>query len=384
MRKIIAVAVIALVAAAYGACGGSSDGGGGTTGTAMPGKATCTADAGQNVLCGTAVATDGVTPLAGAEVRISSGSTSTATSITTKGVENATNCYADDTGEFVCVVPNTGSYTFLLIKSGFDNLTFDTTIAAGTNNVGAQAMTANADKKWVVVPGSFDGVQVLLSQIKGCTLTNADGDPALARASDECTALGLLVLDDTDMMSDTYVPTFLAGSSLGDYDALFINCDADWRGVSGVDAAVQSFSSNGGHTYFSDLSNEWITALFPGNITFFPERPFDTNTGTISATVTDANLAAVVGTPIDIVFDLPIWAAIDTFDNASGTTFIQGDISALSSTHTGVHPLTVGWRDSSSTGCTFYTSYHVEGASTGAPQELAIKYLVENIDAVCQ
>jgi hypothetical protein len=67
---------------------------------------------------------------------------------------------------------------------------------------------------------------------------------------------------------------------------------------------------------------------------------------------------------------------------AGVSTFIQGDISSLSPL-TGTRPITVGWRDSSSTGCIFYTSYHIEGASTGAPQELAIKYLVQNVTTVC-
>ena len=384
MRKFISAAAIVVVAIAISSCGGGSSGGGGDTGTAMAGKATCTAATGENLLCGTAVAADGVTPLAGAEVRITSGATSAGASISTKGVENSTNCYADDTGNFVCVVPNTGSYTFVLIKTGFDNTSFSTTIAAGENNVGAQTMAANADVKWAVVPGTFDGVQVLLSEIKGCTLTDATGDPASARASEECTTAGLLVLDPTDTSSDTYVETFLLGSSLADYNSLFINCDAnsiDYSDPAALNAAVTNFVNAGGHVYFSDLADDWFTASFPGQVTFLGE---DTTTGTLSSEVVDTNLAAVVGNPINIEFDLPVWAAIDTLDAAGGTVYIQGDLSSVSTTYTGTHPITVGFRPSSTSGCVFYTSYHVEGAATGAPQELAIKYLVENIGTVCQ
>ncbi len=387
MKRIIVGGIVAIAALTLISCGGGDGGGGTDTGTALPGKATCTPTAGQGVVCGTVFATDGVTPLAGAEVRLSSGTANLAT----KGVEDATKCVADAAGDFACEVPagQTGTLGFFIIFTGFDNKTFTADIVSDqVTNVGSQTMTASAAAKWVVVPGSFDGVQVLLAQLKGCTLNDIGGSPfdpatmdaAGARASEDCTNKGLLVLDDLNTGSDTYIPTFLTGSSLSTYDSLFVNCDADWSFEPNVDTSIQAFSNAGGHLYFSDLSDSWLSSAFPGAITFGGNN---TSTGNVSGDVVHAGLAAVVGDPINIVFDLPVWTVIDSVQSFV-TTYIQGDVTAVSSTVTGVRPITVGWRPSSSSGCIFYTSYHIEGASTGAAQELAIKYLVQNVGTVCQ
>ena len=248
-RLILFVAVAAL---ALNACGGSSGGGGGG-GTALPGLATCTAaSTTTGVVCGKAVAADGTTPLIGAEVMLGTPTASTSAPLASvnKGVENPSQCVTDSSGDFACDVSGgqTGTLDFFLTLTGFADTAFQGAIVAGqTTDTGTQTMGGSASGQWVVVPGSFDGVQVLLSQLKGCTLSDGAGnpfdpatmDPSTARASTECTNLGLLVLDEWDTTSDTYVPTFLTGSSLASYQSLFINCDADWSGSTGVDAAVQ-------------------------------------------------------------------------------------------------------------------------------------------------
>jgi len=389
MKRLVLFVAVAVLA--MSACGG---GGGGTTpteGTAMPGLAACAAqNTTQGVVCGTATAADGTTPLAGAEVRLASAAAQTLGTITSKGVEDSTRCVADTSGNFACLVPQgtLGNLDFIVVFAGFANKSFSGEIAAGqTTDVGVQAMSGSTSLRWVVVPGSFDGVQVLLAQLKGCTLTDGSGNPfdpatmdaAGARGSEDCFNKGLLVLDNWDTTSEYYVDTFIVSSALADYAALFANCDADYSWVTGADAALQSFNSSGGHVYFSDLADSWLTSAFPGMINFAGNS---TSTGTVSAGVPYGPLAAVVGDPINVVFDLSVWTAIDTVESGV-TTYVQGDISTVSS-YTGVHPITVGWRPGSSSGCVFYTSYHIEGASTGSAQELAIKYLVQNIGSVCQ
>ncbi len=236
MKKTTAMVVLACTAAMLTGCGGDGDGsgGGGTgPGTALAGKATCAPEAGVGVVCGNVFAADGVTPLANAEVRLSN----TSASLLSKGVEDSTKCIADATGAFACIVPagTTGTTEFVVLSPGFDNKLFTADVVQGaTADAGDLSMAANSDAKWVVVPGFFDGVQVLLSQLKGCTLTDAGGDPAFARASEDCTSEGLLVLDDLDPTSDTYVPTFLTSGSLANYESLFVNCDADWSGTPGA------------------------------------------------------------------------------------------------------------------------------------------------------
>ncbi len=386
MKKCI-IAVLAV--AAFAACGGGDGGGGGTT-TALAGKATCTPTTGSGVVCGRVLAADGATPLASAEIQINSAAADVSASLmskTTKGVEDATKCVTDTSGNFACIVPNTalGEQTFTIIFTGFTKTFTAAMTLDATTDAGNQTMTATSAEKWVVVPGAYDGVQVLLAQLKGCILNDMSGAPfdattmtaSLARASDDCTAKGLLVLSDNPT-DPTYTPTFLISSSLADYNALFINCAADFSSETGVNAAIQSFNTGGKHLYFSDLADSWLTSAFPGHINF---AGGSTSTGTVSGTVLNAGLAGVVGSPINIIFDLSSWADINTVE-AGVNTFIEGDITSVSST-AGVHPITAGFRDAAGAGCIFYTSYHIEGASTGAPQELAIKYLVQNVPTVC-
>ena len=374
--------VLVCTAAMLTGCGAGSDdnGGGGTgPGTALAGKATCAGEAGVGVVCGNVFAADGVTPLANAEVRLSN----TSASLLTKGVEDSTKCIADATGAFACIAPagTTGTTEFVVLSPGFDNKLFTADVVEGaTADAGDLSMAASSAAKWVVVPGLFDGVQVLLSPLKGSALTEAEGDPADARASEDCTSEGLLVLDDINPTSDTYVPRFLTSGSLASYESLFVNCDADWSGTPGVDAAIQAFSANGGHLYFSDLSDLWLTSAFPGNINFVGNSTVGSPPN-ILGDVVDGNVAAVVGTPIELVFDFDAWTVIESVESFV-TTYIQGDVTPLSNIVTGVRPITVRWRPAISSGCIFYTSYHIEGASTGAPQELAIKYLVQNIRTV--
>ena len=389
MKKISLFVVLAVLSLT--ACGGGGGGGGG--GTEMPGLANCAAQGAANgVVCGQCLAADGVTPLAGAEVLLGTPNANVAASlgtITSKGVEDPTRCLADSQGFFACLVPTgtSGTTAFYLMFAGFDDRTFNADIVAGaTTDAGALAMSGDTSARWAVVPGTYDGVQVLLAQLKGCTLEDGAGNPfdpltddaQYARGSADCESKGLLVLSD-DTTSPNYPPTFIDGNGLNGYSALFVNCDANFSSTT-TDAALQTFSNAGGHVYFSDLSDSWLTPAFPGKINFAGNS---TSTGTLSATVPYAQLAAVVGSPINIVFDLPVWTAINTVE-AGVTTYIQGDISAPLTSYTGVHPVTVGWRPSTSSGCVFYTSYHIEGNSTGSAQEKAIKYLVQNIGSVCQ
>ena len=383
-------------------CGG---GGGGSTQTTTPppdtntapatsitGIASCTVqNPDQGVICGKAVAADGVTPLSGAEIKVAATSATNMFigTIISLGVSNPDKCLADILGDFACLLPAnlTGNIDFVISHPGFAGKSFSSNVVVGqTTNAGTFTMTGDNTTNWAVVPGSYDGVQVLLAQLKGCTLNNLFGVPFNptfdypedARASADCTAKGLVVLDENELATPESVSDVFTQENINTYDAVFINCDANWSFVEGVNAGLQAFSAAGKHIYFSDLSDIWLTSAFPGKINFAGN---DTSIGTVPGNVTHTGLAAAVGNPIDIVFDLSVWTAIDTV-TTDVTTFIEGDITPVSS-YMGVHPITVGWRNNSTSGCVFYTSYHIEGASSGADQENAIKYLVQNIDQVC-
>lgn len=386
MKNIIKIFVCLIFSAVIINCGGGSESKTSpeeVPGTALSGKATCTADPGETVLCGTIYAADGVTPLAGAEVRSTSIS-----KVMTKGVADSNNCYSDSEGNFSCILPagTTGSHSFVIVFPGLTK-TFTDTIEDGVNSYGDITTEASTSAKWVVVPGTWDGVQVLLAQLKGCTLCDSYGnpfveatmDPADAESSDECIEKGLLVLDDYDSSSPYYVSTYLTGSSFLSDSALFINCDAlsdDWGDGDSLVTAVKTFNNNGGHVYFSDLSDAWLTESFPGAINFGGNF---TSSGTVTGNVLHSGLAGYIGSTINIEFDLSVWTVIDNVESFV-TKYIEADVTSVSSSVTGVRPITVGWQPNSSSGRVFYTSYHVEGASSGSAQEKALKYLILNVD----
>lgn len=370
------------------ACGGSS---GGSDNNNLAGLAECAApNDTQAVVCGRALATDGVTPLINAEVSLASSKGKLKNVITTaaKGVENPDKCLTDSTGDFVCLLPEgtSGSVTLKISLAGFDDITFTASANTGiVTDAGNQSLESNTDNKWVVVPGIYDGVQVLLAQLKGCVLNDsagnpfdtATGKPENAKSSTDCENKGLLVLD-TDSTSATYAPDFLASDKLAAYDSIFVNCETNLSS-STIDVALQAFVNTGKHIYFSDRSAVWLHATFPNKITFLGTN---TEVGTLPATVLSTGLQSIVGTTMDVKFDIAVWVAIDSV-TSDVTTFLEGDIAPLSN-YTGTHPITVGWKTNTNAGCVFYTSYHIEGASQGSSQERAIKYLVQNIDSVCQ
>ena len=119
----------------------------------------------QAVVCGTVLANDGVTPLVNAEVTVVSSSGRLAA----RGVANDDKCLTDGAGDYVCLLPSgvSGSVVLKVSLNGFDEQTFTTSVTKGeTTETNSQTLTGNTSEKWVVIPGVFDGVQVLLSQLK--------------------------------------------------------------------------------------------------------------------------------------------------------------------------------------------------------------------------
>ncbi len=387
--RLFTLSVAALGLFAVAAC--SSDDGGTTTttGTALEGLASCTAQAGSSVICGKVVAADGTTPVVGAEVTQADGSSLVAAPLT--GLSNDAfgaltadpdKCLTDDLGDYACLVPGSGEFNLLLSGSIFGNTPQAFTATGTEGETTTVDVTADVSAQWLVVPGSFDGIQLLLAELKGCTLTGDASNPDGLRGSEDCENKGLKVLDDAE------VTDFLADEDLSVYQAIFANCDADESFSARADevtTALRNYVNGGKNMYFSDLSDSWLTTVFPDNITF-PADKNSTGSGTLSgATVKDTGLQMFLGstaspqTSMDIIFDLGVWTAMESV-RSGWTTFIEGDIagSGLGASHTGTRPITVGGPQED--GCVFYTSYHVEPSSvTGAEdQEKALRYLILN------
>lgn len=383
--------LLGLVVISLSACGGgSSDNNSSQIGLA--GISECAAlSEDQAVVCGTVLASDGITPLVNAEVTLA---TISSRSLTARGVNDTEKCLTNGTGDFVCVLPVdvSGEVTLNVSLNGFTTTTIQTTATTGqSTESGSQVLVADISSRWIVVPGVYDGVQVLLAQLKGCTLTGPGGvdytsdiDPSEARGSADCESKGLVVLDqeftfdgNTLVENSEDITSYFASNELLSNDALFINCEAD-NSTPAIDSLIQSFTAQGGNVYFSDLSSSWLTKIFPDNITF---EGGDTYIGSISADIIDPGLAAVFDNePVSLSFDSRSWSAIESVAT-NVKTFIQADISSISE-YTGTRPITVGWKENS--GCVFYTSYHIDGDNIDTPdQGLVIKYLLQNITSVC-
>ena len=390
MENIKQLLSISLITLGLSACGGGSSSTDEPASTDVSGLSECeTINTTQAVVCGTALASDGITPLVNAEVTLLDDSPKPS-GASARGVDDPDFCLTDVAGDYVCLLPSgvSGAVSLLISLAGFDEAIVDTTVTPGAvTEAGSETLTGDNSNNWVVIPGSFDGVQVLLAQLKGCTLSDGSGNPFNsttgspedARGSTDCENKGLLVLDDTIDSPDD-LSAFLSTNELLNYDSLFVNCAADYSFNTEINDLIKEFSNDGGHIYFSDLSSSWLTSAFPGKVNFAGNS---TSTGSIEADVTTAGLQSVVGSTMEVVFDLSVWSAIDSVAS-DVTTFVEGDITSLSSTYSGIRPITVGWRESSNSGCIFYSSYHIEGASQGSEQERAMKYLVQNIASVCQ
>lgn len=380
-------------------CSSSSSGGGGGNGVQLAGLADCTAEAGSSVICGTVFAADGTTPVASATVsRIgANGNVAALKGLVTKGksglkagVANSERCRTDAAGQFACIVDSgaSGTLNFQISGSLFSTpLEFDadctigaTTMVPTSETTATSAQTANV--RWLVVQGAYDGIQLLLSQLKGCELTGAGSvQPPSLSASDECEDAGLTVMGDS-------VAEDFPDADLEDYQAIFFNCGSFLALDADQVTRVRNYVNDGGNVYFSDLEDEMLLEVFPDTMEV-PDDNNDTSSGTLNdMTVADEGLQVFLGgadspqTTIDIEFDLGVWAVIGSVPD-SWTTYIEGDISDLGASYTGVRPITAGGPQGD--GCVFYTSYHVEGSdNAGSPQETALKYLVLNRISNCE
>ena len=99
---------------------------------------------------------------------------------------------------------------------------------------------------------------------------------------------------------------------------LIAACDDASGGDDGVTTALQNYVDDGGNMYFSDLSDSWLTPVFPDLVTF-PADKNSTNAGTLTdMEVVDSGLQIFLGssaipqTTVDLVFDFGVWTAMDS------------------------------------------------------------------------
>jgi len=420
MKKIWLFAAVAALAAGLAACGGGGGGGGGTT-TALKGLASCSAIAGEAVICGTVYAPDGRTPIVGAEIMQS---TAAAMTVSLKGLTadgfgktdaNPDHCYTDATGAFACGgILAAGLFNGQITGAGYTiNFTFDNLLLNEANNIPASSTTAGGGTgtyKYAVVSGSFDSIEDLLARILACgTLTGGALD-----IGTECAQIELIDFSGTNpntaltnvlgLPAGTY-PTltdFLKNANtaqaLALFRGVFFNCGMSEAYINDaeVQAALRTYVQNGGNLYASDWAYDYIEKTWPDAIDFYGDDTVDGdakdgNTNSSQpVNVTNENLLTwlraegLVGaadTTFNVNFNLGGWVVMVTAGNQilTATSLPNGVGGIIPYTPATPIPVTVDFKDGS--GCAFYTSYHNEPADqvgANATQSRVLEYLLFN------
>lgn len=406
--------------------GGGGGGGGGTLTTALEGLDSCVAVAGDCVICGTAYAPDGRTPIVGAAVEqvvspaLSAPESDHERRSLTKLVADSTQCVTDNTGAFACGGIAVGSSVSVEIDGSGCAFTFDVPASCGTGgifHVPAANTTATSGtcigRKYAVVTGTYDSIESILARILSCgTVTEGELEEGTECAQIELidafgtnpnTALTrILGVPDgsypslKDLMENPRLTEALAL-----FDGIFFNCgmDESYYDDPTVQAALRTYVENGGNLYLSDWAASYLERIWPSAIAFYGLAPHqDGNVNEMQpVTVADSELlgwlrsAGIIGpasADFNVNFDLPSWVvmtgvgvgtdAIITARNLPNGPF---DIPILPATSI---PITVDF--ASGSGCVFYTSYHnepYEAVSPDAPQSRVLEYLVLNRFGSC-
>jgi hypothetical protein len=321
MPRPFAFAVItALILVAAGCSGGGDDGGQPPPPGPPPGQlvaADCAAGAAS--LAGSFSAPNGATPVANADVTIST----------------APGCAAKTSAA--------GQFQFLNVPSSPATVTatkgmFQVSSAA-TPGAAPAALVIPADAaSFAYVTGAFDSIQSIL------------------------TGLGF-----------TPVETFeadLAAANLASFDALFLNCGLGETHVADLPtlAALQAYVNGGGTLYVSDWAYVYVEAAFPGRVSFLqPDtRVGEATDAPVGAQVVDPSLqAALARTTAEIMFDLGGWAVIDAAP-AGTAVLITGPATYLGGAAT--KPYAVQFAHGS--GRVTYTSFHNEAQATADMQRI--------------
>lgn len=126
-------------------------------------------------------------------------------------------------------------------------------------------------------------------------------------------------------------------------DLLFLNCGTS---DSVNSAKLRQFVGEGGCVYASDLTDGIITSAFPNLFSF---RGHVGAVCKVNADVVDAELRKIVGNKIEIEFDMPVWAVLNS---SRGETLLKGSIG---SKYSGL-PIMV--KVPYGKGTIFYTCFH--------------------------
>ncbi|MBN1934379.1 MAG: hypothetical protein JW934_06925 [Anaerolineae bacterium] len=149
--------------------------------------------------------------------------------------------------------------------------------------------------------------------------------------------------------------------SLTGCEVLFLNCSGEASSPnSQVAKNITQFVHNGGSLYASDYAGGAIQAAFPNRISFDQNG----SVGKVSCNVVDEGLSEIIGTDIDIEFDMGGWWQI---------TDVGQDIRVFLRANSNNQPIIAGF--SYGQGHVIYTSFHNKAQTSKKERDL-LKYLV--------
>ena len=285
-------------------------------------------------ITGIVTATNGITPIQGALVRLKTDSESSNYS----GPEDIT----DIDGRFNLENVPAGDQTLVATRGVF-RAEKEVVIEADIV-LEASEFILTPEKKLAYIPGDFDSIEDILTDDLGLEM-------------------------DVHIQEITF-PDLLSFEILSEYDIIFLNCGSDvaYEFEDEADAeALREYISSGGLLYLSDLEMPLLWMLFPD------EFEYDMNhfgvEGTIEAEVTFDDLASFIGkSSVDIFFNLDDWMGlIDQNLSESTEVLLRGDYLAydfLTDEEVFVtnEPLAILY--SYGDGALIFTSFHNTGAAT--------------------
>jgi len=417
---IIAVAAFGLIA-----CGGGGGGGGGTTTTSLKGLAACQPVTGEGVICGTFLAPDGQTPIAGAEVALVN---TTTTSLSLKGMYAdeagkliaGDKCITDDAGGFACGgITSAGVLNYQISGGGFTKAFSASTTLGEVTNVPTSDTTATAGsgtKKYAVILGAFDSIEDILARVLGCG-TLVDG---ALQVGTECPNIELIDAFGTNPNTALTNALGLAGgvyptltdflksantpAALALFDGIFFNCGCSEALTNDpeVQGVLQTYVNNGGNVYASDWAYLYVENTWPHGIEWYgddlmdearvgdinPAQPVNVVNSGLLTWLRAEGLIGPSDTTFNVNFNLGVWVVMT--DVGTGTSEIlnadslpngPSDVPVAPRT---TLPITADFSEGS--GCVFYTSYHNEPASevsTTEVQSRVLEYLLLNTFGNC-
>jgi len=261
----------------------------------------------------------------------------------------------DEAGRFrLDGLPTGQDYTVYVVKGSFE-ATFEVTLTTGTYEIPEEECRLDPPNI-AVISGDYDHIEDIIDEM-GLDYTLVNGT-----------------------WGATEYRTFLNDPvAMSEFDIIFFNCGitATWMNNEveqmTITENIRDFVLSGGSIYVSDWAYAFVEFPFPGKIDFYGVDdayglPMVGREGTLEATVIDATMQAVIGSPeAEINFDLPMWVVMESIgDDVSSLLEANIEVADLAGGFTPVAntPIAARFEVGEEGGRAIFTAFHNEYAAT--------------------